>query len=226
MNLVEYGFSSDEENEHVVKLKKEESLKKEEQNKKDSPSTQYSRDGNKEKEKKIEKVDKTTNNTKIDKTEIVVKLKNHETNERKEVNSSYLNPAPSKEEESKETTHPKDYFINNDFKDVEITESNFEEVFHIKEDSVYVETLQKKIDELTLLYESGMTINKNIEKSRDYKNPGIAERIMNIFDIYKFSTNYSKEVYNPEELECLNLFTTMKNTEIERKQKTKWSDEQ
>ncbi|GFE53379.1 HCNGP family protein [Babesia ovis] len=57
---------------------------------------------------------------------------------------------------------------------------------------------QQTIRHLKQLHEQGCTINSNIENSMDFKNPYLLEKVMKVFSIEEYSTNYKKDVYDPD----------------------------
>ncbi|KAF8819143.1 HCNGP family protein [Cardiosporidium cionae] len=46
----------------------------------------------------------------------------------------------------------------------------------------------------------GTTVNSNIAEWLEFKNPYLLEKIMNLFDIYAYSSNYPQEIFNPREV--------------------------
>ncbi|EDO08323.1 HCNGP-like family protein [Babesia bovis T2Bo] len=58
--------------------------------------------------------------------------------------------------------------------------------------------LENNILQLKKLHEQGCTINANIENSVDFKNPYLLEKVMKVFNIKEYSSNYKKDVYNPD----------------------------
>lgn len=80
------------------------------------------------------------------------------------------------------------------------------------------------IDELSKLYEINLTINKNIINSNEYKNPCILEKIMEMFDIDVYSSNYPPHIYNPHDFLSVDLFNEKENITDRNKAKSKWSE--
>lgn len=115
------------------------------------------------------------------------------------------------------------FFENTYLMNIDINENNFEEVFEQipNEYSTYID---KKIDELKRLYDMGLTINKRISESNEYKNPCILEKIMNIFDIEEYASNYPLHIFNPKDLDAVDLFNQHeKNTDETIEKSSKWS---
>ncbi|CRG97798.1 HCNGP-like protein, putative [Plasmodium gallinaceum] len=124
---------------------------------------------------------------------------------------------------NEEIFNNKKFFENNDFMNIDIDENNFDEIFFLRENE-YSDTLNKKIDDLSQLYEINLTINKNITNSNEYKNPCILEKIMQIFNIDVYSSNYPINIYNPRDFLSVDLFNEKKDQATQSKAKTKWSN--
>uniref|UniRef100_A0A3B0NHI4 HCNGP-like protein, putative n=1 Tax=Theileria annulata TaxID=5874 RepID=A0A3B0NHI4_THEAN len=63
--------------------------------------------------------------------------------------------------------------------------------------------LLEEIERLKAITEQGVTTNQNLEESLEFKNPYLLEKIMAVFDIKGYCSNYNKEVYDPEVYEAL-----------------------
>ncbi|KEG02858.1 hypothetical protein YYE_02692 [Plasmodium vinckei vinckei] len=111
----------------------------------------------------------------------------------------------------------------NNIMNVNVDENNFDEVFYLPENK-YSEILNKKIDDLSKLYDINLTINKNIINSNEYKNPCILEKIMEMFDIDVYSSNYPSDIYNPHDFLSVDLFNEKENPTDRNKAKSKWSE--
>ncbi|CDO62904.1 HCNGP-like protein [Plasmodium reichenowi] len=124
----------------------------------------------------------------------------------------------------KEDNNNVDIFNKDDFLYMNIDENNFDEIFNISENE-YSDILNTKIEELLKLYELNLTINKNIINSNEYKNPCILEKIMEIFQIDVYSSNYPLHMYNPKIFSSLDLFNERSQENIQNKVvNTKWSN--
>ncbi|CDU18724.1 HCNGP-like protein, putative [Plasmodium yoelii] len=123
----------------------------------------------------------------------------------------------------KENDCNKNILEKNNIMNVNVDGNNFDEIFYLPENK-YSEILNKKIDELSKLYEINLTINKNIINSNEYKNPGILEKIMEMFDIDVYSSNYPPHIYNPHDFLSVDLFNEKENTTDKNKAKSKWSE--
>ncbi|SBT36680.1 HCNGP-like protein, putative [Plasmodium ovale wallikeri] len=122
-----------------------------------------------------------------------------------------------------EVSTSKNISENNNMVDVHVDENNFDDIFCLAENE-YSDILNKKIDELSKLYDVNLTINKNIINSNEYKNPCILEKIMQIFHIDVYASNYPPNVYNPHDFLSIDLFNEKYNTTDPGKIKTKWSN--
>ncbi|SCN60797.1 HCNGP-like protein, putative [Plasmodium chabaudi chabaudi] len=111
----------------------------------------------------------------------------------------------------------------NNIMNINVDENNFDEIFYLPENK-YSEILNKKIDELSKLYDINLTINKNIINSNEYKNPCILEKIMEMFDIDVYSSNYPSHIYNPHDFLSVDLFNEKENPTDRNKAKSKWSE--
>ncbi|SBT86755.1 HCNGP-like protein [Plasmodium malariae] len=111
---------------------------------------------------------------------------------------------------------------NNNIMNISVDENNFDDIFYLSENE-YSETLNKKLDELSKLYELNLTINKNIINSKEYKNPCILEKIMEIYHVDVYSSNYPLYIYNPHDFLSIDLFNEKSNVTDQNKAKTKWS---
>ncbi|CAD2094671.1 HCNGP-like protein, putative [Plasmodium vinckei brucechwatti] len=111
----------------------------------------------------------------------------------------------------------------NNIMNINVDENNFDEIFYLPENE-YSEILNKKIDELSKLYDINLTINKNIINSNEYKNPCILEKIMEMFDIDVYSSNYPSHIYNPHDFLSVDLFNEKENPTDRNKAKSKWSE--
>lgn len=123
----------------------------------------------------------------------------------------------------KEDNNNVNIFNKDDFLYMNIDENNFDEIFNISENE-YSDILNTKIEELSKLYELNLTINKNIINSNEYKNPCILEKIMEIFQIDVYSSNYPLHIYNPKFFSSLDLFNERSQENIQNKVNTKWSN--
>lgn len=123
----------------------------------------------------------------------------------------------------KEDNNNVNIFNKDDFLYMNIDENNFNEIFNISENE-YSDILNTKIEELSKLYELNLTINKNIINSNEYKNPCILEKIMEIFQIDVYSSNYPLHIYNPKFFSSLDLFNERSQENIQNKVNTKWSN--
>lgn len=92
--------------------------------------------------------------------------------------------------------------------------------------------LEKNIQHLRELHERGYTINNNIEKSIEFKNPYLLEKVMKVFNIDGYSSNFNKDVYGPEyyvklanETDDKESVTDAKALPNDRKRKSGWSQE-
>ncbi|VWU51564.1 HCNGP-like protein [Hepatocystis sp. ex Piliocolobus tephrosceles] len=103
-----------------------------------------------------------------------------------------------------------------------IDEDNFDDIFKMPENE-YSSILNNKITELQKLYEMDLTINKNIINSNEYKNPCILEKIMKVFQIDAYSSNYLESVYNPHDFLSIDLFNENEVAPDKTKTKTRWS---
>ncbi|UKK02862.2 hypothetical protein MACK_002959 [Theileria orientalis] len=63
--------------------------------------------------------------------------------------------------------------------------------------------IREDIEKLKKLRDQGMTTTRNLEESLEFKNPYLLEKIMKVFDIKEYSSNYNKEVYDPSIYEAL-----------------------
>lgn len=63
--------------------------------------------------------------------------------------------------------------------------------------------LLEEIERLKKLKEQGITPNRNIEESVEFKNPYLLEKIMKVFDINGYCSNYDKNIYDPAVYEAL-----------------------
>lgn len=123
----------------------------------------------------------------------------------------------------KEDNNNVNIFNKDDFLYMNIDENNFDEIFNISENE-YSDILNTKIEELSKLYELNLTINKNIINSNEYKNPCILEKIMEIFQIDVYSSNYPLHIYNPKFFSSLDLFNERSQENNQNKVNTKWSN--
>ncbi|GAW81544.1 hypothetical protein, conserved [Plasmodium gonderi] len=118
------------------------------------------------------------------------------------------------------TTRRVNILESNNIMNVNVNEDNFDEIFFLPENE-YSDCVNEKIEELSKLYEINLTINKNIINSNEYKNPCILEKIMEIFHIDVYSSNYPLHIYNPNDFLSIDLFN--ERTEETDQKKTKWS---
>ncbi|SPJ08869.1 HCNGP-like protein [Plasmodium sp. DRC-Itaito] len=125
--------------------------------------------------------------------------------------------------EKNEDNNNVNIFNKDDFLYMNIDENNFDEIFKISENE-YSDILNKKIEELSKLYQLNLTINKNIINSNEYKNPCILEKIMEIFQIDMYSSNYPLHIYNPKIFSSLDLFNEKSQENVQNKANTKWSN--
>lgn len=87
--------------------------------------------------------------------------------------------------------------------------------------------LLEEIERLKKLKEQGITPNRNIEESMEFKNPYLLEKIMKVFDINGYCSNYNKNVYDPAIYETL-ANEPLEDETAEKKQKRRkrsgWTD--
>ncbi|KNA02353.1 hypothetical protein PVNG_01507 [Plasmodium vivax North Korean] len=127
--------------------------------------------------------------------------------------------------EQRDTTMAKgsNLLESNNLSNISVNESNFDDVFFLPPNE-YSDCLNQKIEELSKLYEINLTINKNIINSNEYKNPCILEKIMQIFQIDVYSSNYPLNIYNPHDFLSIDLFNEKGEETDQKKTKTKWSN--
>ncbi|CRH00648.1 HCNGP-like protein, putative [Plasmodium relictum] len=155
------------------------------------------------------------------KEEYEEKKKNKDKNE---VNKNTMERDSEKEKNLNEKIpNNKMFFENNNLMNINIDENNFDEIFLLPENE-YSDILNKKIDDLSKLYNIDLTINKNITNSNEYKNPCILEKIMQIFNIDVYSSNYPLNIYNPHDFLSVDLFNEKNDQATQNKTKTKWSN--
>ncbi|GAB67058.1 HCNGP-like protein [Plasmodium cynomolgi strain B] len=112
---------------------------------------------------------------------------------------------------------------SNNLINISVNENNFDDLFFLPPNE-YSDCLNQKIEELSKLYELNLTINKNIINSNEYKNPCILEKIMQIFQIDVYSSNYPLSIYNPHDFLSIDLFNEKGEETDQKKTKTKWSN--
>ncbi|KJP88782.1 hypothetical protein AK88_01472 [Plasmodium fragile] len=112
---------------------------------------------------------------------------------------------------------------SNNLMNISVNENNFDDLFFLPPNE-YSDCLNQKIEELSKLYEINLTINKNIINSNEYKNPCILEKIMQIFQIDVYSSNYPLNIYNPNDFLSIDLFNEKGEETDQKKSKTKWSN--
>ncbi|ANQ08749.1 Uncharacterized protein PCOAH_00031580 [Plasmodium coatneyi] len=112
---------------------------------------------------------------------------------------------------------------SNNLINISVNENNFDDLFFLPPNE-YSDCLNQKIEELSKLYKINLTINKNIINSNEYKNPCILEKIMQIFQIDVYSSNYPLNIYNPHDFLSIDLFNEKGEEMDQKKSKTKWSN--
>ncbi|CAA9988822.1 HCNGP-like protein, putative [Plasmodium knowlesi strain H] len=112
---------------------------------------------------------------------------------------------------------------SNNLINISVNENNFDELFFLPPNE-YSDCLNQKIEELSKLYKINLTINKNIINSNEYKNPCILQKIMEIFQIDVYSSNYPLNIYNPDDFLSIDLFNEKGEETDQKKPKTKWSN--
>ncbi|EUD68141.1 hypothetical protein C922_01159 [Plasmodium inui San Antonio 1] len=112
---------------------------------------------------------------------------------------------------------------SNNLINISVNENNFDDLFFLPPNE-YSDCLNQKIEELSKLYKIDLTINKNIINSNEYKNPCILEKIMQIFQIDVYSSNYPLNIYDPHDFLSIDLFNEQGEETDQKKTKTKWSN--
>ncbi|BAM41868.1 uncharacterized protein TOT_040000248 [Theileria orientalis strain Shintoku] len=79
----------------------------------------------------------------------------------------------------------------------------YEEKMARKNKAVSNIKIREDIERLKKLRDQGMTTTRNLEESLEFKNPYLLEKIMRVFDIKEYSSNYNKDVYDPSVYEAL-----------------------
>ncbi|SOV74269.1 HCNGP-like protein [Plasmodium sp. gorilla clade G3] len=241
MNLVDYEISSDEENEKDKKDVKGKIYERFDEHIEKFPELSNDLKKNKNEKKRNEESEKN-HITYNDKSFLIKDREKQKKNligdnfEEKVINNENISTMPKdifddkndKEKYNiinvkKEDNNNVNIFNKDDFLYMNIDENNFDEIFNISENE-YSDILNKKIDELSKLYQLNLTINKNIINSNEYKNPCILEKIMEIFQIDMYSSNYPLHIYNPKIFLSLDLFNERSQENIQNKTNTKWSN--